>query len=125
MKARPLLSILPVFLLASNALAQWTNVGTGIDYRAFTITMGDGQPNNLFVTRMAVANTNCIINSMIASNRVAGARQRPSAMAARCDDALDYWGQAWGQRNDVIVAINGSFENSSTATIAGGDIYDG
>jgi hypothetical protein len=124
-KSPRLLSLPAVFLLASTASAQWTSVGTGIDYRAFTITMADGKPNNLYVTRMAVANTNCIINSMIASNRVAGARERPSAMAARCDDALNCWGQAWGPRNDVIVAINGSFENSSTATIAGGDIYDG
>ncbi len=122
-----LLSVLSVFLLASTALAQWTNVGTGIDYQKVTITMADGKPNNLFMTRMAVANTNCIINSMIAANRVAGARERPSAMAARCDDALNYWGQAWGQRNDVIVAVNGSFEdaNAPAGVIAGGDIYDG
>ncbi len=116
-----------VCLLTSTALAQWTNVGTGIDYQALTITMGDGTKNNLFMTRMAVANPNCIINSMIASNRVAGARERPSAMAARCEDAINYWGQAWGQRNDVIVAVNGSFEdaNAPAGVIAGGDIYDG
>src|SRR5512137_2168052 len=122
-----LLSVPAVFLVASTASAQWTSVGTGIDYQKFTITMADGKRNNLYVTRMAVANPNCIINSMIASNRVAGARQRPSAMAARYEDALNYWGQAWGQRNDVIVAINGSFEDATApaGVIAGGDIYDG
>ena len=69
--------------LSVSAHAQWTSVGTGIDYEQLTITMGDGQPNKLYVSRMAAANTNCIINSMIASNRVAGARERPSAMATR------------------------------------------
>src|SRR5512143_2689933 len=51
-------------LLPLHALAQWTSVGNGIDYRALTITMADGRTNNnLFIARMAVANTNCIINS--------------------------------------------------------------
>ena len=126
-RARLLLAALvpSVLLFASPVLAQWANIGTGIDYRSLTITMGDGKPNNLFLTRMAVANTNCIINSMIASNRVAGARERPSAMAARYQDAINNWGQAWGQRNNVIVAVNGSFEVTASATIAGGDICDG
>ncbi len=123
--------LLPLALLilssAWPALAEWTNVGIGIDYQKVTITMADGKKNNLFLTRMAVSNTNCIINSMIASNRVAGARERPSGMAARMEDALNYWGGEWGQRNDVVVAINGSFETTAPggAVVSGGDIYDG
>lgn len=31
-------------------------------------------------------------------------------MSARLDDAINYAGQTWGQRNDVIVTINGDFE---------------
>ena len=116
-----------VLLIGAVASAQWVSVGVGIDYQSLTITMGDGKPNNLYISRMAVANTNCIINSMIASNRVAGAREKPSAMAVRSEDAINCWGQSWGQRNDVIVAINGSFEVGGAAAglIAGGDIYDG
>ncbi len=114
-----------LMLVTSPLLAQWTNVGVGIDYQKVTITMNDGKNNNLFLSRMTASNTNCIINSMIASQRVAGAREKPSAMATRMEDAINYWGESWGQRNDVIVAINGSFENTSTATIAGGDYYDG
>ena len=116
-----------VLLSASAVFGQWVNVGTGIDYQALTITMADGSPNNLYVARMAVANTNCIINSMIAANRVAGARERPSAMAARMDGALNTWGQAWGQRNKVVIAINGSFEvpGATAGVIGGGDVYDG
>ena len=125
--ARALLAALvhSVLLLAWPVFAQWTSVGTGIDYQKFTITMIDHSNNNVFVARMVVSNTNCIINSMIASNHVSGTLERPSAMAARCNDALNYWGQAWGQRNDVIIAVNGGFQNGTTNSIAGGDIYDG
>jgi hypothetical protein len=104
-----------------HAPAQWTNVGTGIDYRKFTLA----GPNDVFVTRMAVANANCVIGSMIASNRVAGAREVVSSQALRYEDALNCWGGTWGQRNDVVVAVNGSFFNLTTGVITGGHIYDG
>lgn len=121
---------LPLWLIAAGCLetpgtAQWTNIGAGIDYRQLTITMADGQPNRLFIARMDVRNTNAIIGSMIASNRVAGARERTSAQAARQEDALNWWGGGWGQRNDVVVAINGSFFNTTSGVITGGHIYDG
>ena len=114
-----------VLLFAWPVFGQWTSVGTGIDYQKFSITMTDNVPNNVYVTRMAVSNTNCIINSMIASNHVSGTLEQPGAMAARCNDAINYWGQAWGQRNNVIVAVNGGFQWATANIIAGGDIYDG
>ncbi len=107
-------------LIAWEAAAQWSAVGTGIDYQKFTTT----HPNNVFVTRMAVANTDAIIGSMIASNRISGAREIVSSQAARYEDAINYWGESWGQRNDVVVGINGSFFNTS-GVITGGHIYDG
>ena len=72
--ARVLLAALvhSLLLFAWPVFAQWTSVGTGIDYQKFSITMTDNVPNNVYVTRMAVSNTNCIINSMIASNHVSG-----------------------------------------------------
>jgi len=94
-------------------------VGVGIDYQKFTTA----DPNNVFVTRMAVSNTNCIIGSMIAQNRVAGATERVSSQASRYEDSINYWGESWGKRNDVVVAINGSF--FSGGVITGGHIYDG
>ena len=112
-------------LCHSAVLAQWTSVGVGIDYQKFTITMPDGKPNNVFVTRMAASNTNCIIGSMIASNHVSGASEVVSSQASRYDDALNYWGQSWGMRNDVVVAVNGSFFNGTSGVITGGHIYDG
>jgi len=108
-------------LLISSAPAQWTSVGVGIDYQKFTAT----GPNNVFVTRMAVANTNCTIGSMIALNHVSGAREVVSAQAPRYEDAINYWGESWGKRNDVVVAINGSFFNGTSGIITGGHIYDG
>ena len=73
-----MLLVLPLFLLNSPVLAQWTSIGDGIDYQKFTAT----GPNNVFVTRMAVSNTNCIIGSMIALNHVAGARETVSSQAS-------------------------------------------
>ena len=108
----------------SSVHAQWTNVGVGIDYQRFAITMSDSLPNNVFVTRMAAGNTNCIIGSMIAQNHVSGGNEVVSSQASRYEDALNSWGQAWGQRNDVVVAVNGSFYNGA-GVITGGHIYDG
>jgi hypothetical protein len=113
--------ILLVLGLVVPSRAQWTNVGDGIEYRKFTLL----DPNNVFVTRLARSNTNAIIGSMIASNRVAGARETVSAMAARYEDALNGWGGDAGQRNNVVVAINGSFFTLATGVITGGHIQDG
>jgi hypothetical protein len=115
-----------VFLFGPHASAQWTNVGTGIDYQQFTITMSDGKANRLFIARMAANNTNCIINGMIAKNQVSGAVETVPTQASRYEDAINYWGKSWGQRNDVIVAINGSFYDiGGTDIITGGQAYDG
>ena len=115
----PLAALVSSFFFICTAGAQWVNVGVGIDYQKFTTA----DPNNVFVTRMAVSNTNCIIGSMIAQNRVAGATERVSSQASRYEDAINYWGESWGKRNDVVVAINGSFY--SGGVITGGHIYDG
>lgn len=110
-----------LLLAATCAQAQWVNVGNGIDYQKFTLA----DPNDVFVARMTRSNTNCIIGSMIASNRVAGARETVSAQANRCEDTLNCWGGDWGQRNDVVVAVNGSFFSFPAGVITGGHIYDG
>jgi len=111
---------------ASSSRGQWTSVGDGIDYKKLTITMADGKANNLFVARMAASNTNCIINGMIAQNHVSGAVETVPSQAARYEEAINFWGKSWGQRNDVIVAVNGSFfDIGGTDIITGGQAYDG
>ncbi len=90
-----------------SSFGQWTSVAPGIDYRAYAITMPDGNPNKLFVTRMDRSNENCIIDSTIATGQLRTGRETVPGMATRYDDTINYWGESWGQRSDVVVAING------------------
>ncbi len=103
------------------AFGQWTSVGDGIDYQAFTAA----GPNRLFVARMTRSNTNATIDTSIALDRMAGATEIVRSQAARQDDAITWWGGSWGARNDVVVAINGGFYTPSTGVIEGGQIQSG
>jgi uncharacterized protein YraI len=99
----------------------WTAVGNGIEYQEYTIS----GPNNLFVARMDRANSNAIIESSIGQGRLSGGTERMTSQADRYDDAINYWGQTWGQRNDVVVAINGSYYNTTTGVPLSGVIHSG
>lgn len=101
-----MLALLLCFL-AQSSFAAWTQVGNGIEYQKFTLT---NPPNNVFVARMLQSNTNATIETCMAQGKVYGVRETPSSMSARLDNAINYAGQTWGQRNDVIVTINGDFE---------------
>jgi hypothetical protein len=92
-------------LIAAPAVGQWQNVAPGIDYAEFVVS----GPNNVFVARMERSNLDCTIDSCVAQGRLTGGRETVSSMAARHEDAIGYWGQFWGQRYDVVVAINGDF----------------
>lgn len=89
------------------AFGQWTPVAPGIDYREYAITMSDGKPNKLFVSRMDRSNQSCIIDSTIAAGQLRTGRETVPNMATRYDDTINFWGESWGQRSDVVVAING------------------
>lgn len=84
----------------------WEQVGEGVEYREFVFT---DPPNHVFVARMARSNPNVTIESSIAQGRLNGGLEPVSAQASRYDDALNTWGGTWGQRNHVLVAINGFF----------------
>ncbi len=101
--------------------AQWTQVRPGIDYREFTL----GDPNDVFVTRLDQSNTNCIIDSCIAQGKLISGREPVSGMAQRYNDTIGYWGQYWGQRYDVVAAINGAGFSYSTDLPHGGQIISG
>ncbi len=91
----------------------WVKVGDGIEYQSFT---ADG-PNNLFVCRMARNNTNDILESMIGTGFIGdGTNETVKSQAARYDEAINWWGQEWGKRNDVVVAVNGDFFSSGVPT---------
>jgi len=107
------------------ALPQWVSVGDGIDYREYRLSNPD---NDAYVARLDRANPNAIIESSIANDRIIGSREVVSAQAARQDDSISSWGSggtaAWGQRNEVVVAINGSYYNSA-GVITGGHLFSG
>jgi hypothetical protein len=97
-------------LLAICQLAhgQWQPVAPGIDYAEFTVA----GPNNVFAARMDRSDPNCTIDSMLGQSRLTGGTETTSSMASKNEDAIGYWGQYWGDRYDVIVAINGDFYSS-------------
>ncbi|UCD27411.1 MAG: phosphodiester glycosidase family protein [Planctomycetota bacterium] len=117
-----LFSYLLVLLLCisiKTAYAEWSSVGTGIDYQQFTLPY----PNNVFVARHTRSNTNAFIESSIAQGRTSGGTETVSNQASRYDEAINYWNQTWGNRNDVIVAINGSYYNTTTGVPESGVIH--
>lgn len=108
--------------LVTAAQAQWTNVGTGIDYQKFT----ESGPNNVFVARMDRANQSAIIDTCLGLEQIPVGRETVSSMAARTEDTLANWGGEWGKyRNDVVVAVNGSFFNLSDGSIIDGQARTG
>jgi hypothetical protein len=76
-----------------------------IDYQAF-LAAG---PNEVFVTRMHRDNPNVIIDSSLGQGRLSGGTETVTNMAKRYDQAINYWGETWGGRNEVVVGINGFF----------------
>lgn len=116
-----LIGLWVAIVLPAEAFAQWTSVGDGIDYQHFS----SAGPNNVFVARMARANTNAFIESSIGQGKTVGGTEIMTSQAARYDDAIGYWGQVWGNRNDVVVAINGSFYNTTTGVPESGLVHSG
>lgn len=103
------------------ALAQWSPVSTGIDYREFTVS----GPNRVFVARMQRSEPSVTIDSLIAQGRLSGGRETVSGMVARYDQSTGYWGREWGQRYEAKVAINGNFFDLTTGVPEGGQILSG
>jgi len=116
-----LFSLLLCGVFISPARGQWQGVGTGIAYREFNVA----GPNKVFVTRMDRSSSDVHIESSIARGRLSGGRETVSSMAARYDDAIGYWNQTWGTRNDVVVAVNGDFFNLTTGVPTSGQIHSG
>ena len=104
---------------------QWQAVVPGIDYREYAITMPDGSPNKLFVARMDRSNASCILDSCIGQGQLRSGRETVSGMAQRYEDTINYWGQTWGARSDVVVAINGDGFNLTTGIPTSGQIISG
>ena len=106
----------------------WQAIAPGIDYQAYTFNSPDPifpGPVRAFVARMQRSNTSVTLDSAIANDSISGSRQKMTDMAAIYDEAINYWGQSWGKRNHVVVAINGGFFDLGTGVIQGGQVQGG
>jgi Phosphodiester glycosidase len=99
----------------------WEPLADGIGYREFLLP----GPNRAYVSRMDRSNPNLIIDSGIALGQIGAGKETVSQMAPRYDQAINTWGGTWGSRNRVIVAINGSFYNTSTGVPHSGIVHSG
>ncbi|MCJ7701522.1 MAG: hypothetical protein MUO62_08080 [Anaerolineales bacterium] len=92
---------------------EWSVIGEGIEYRKFHFT--DPRPMDVFVTRMDRSNLEVTIDTGIAQGRLSGGIETVLGMANRHDQTINYWGKTWGNRNQVVAAINGYFFNNQAS----------
>jgi hypothetical protein len=85
--------------------SDWSPASGGIDYREYSLP----GPNRAFVARMDRSDPNVILDAGLAQGNLAEGTEVVSAIADRYQQAVNAWGDGWGQRNHVVVAINGSF----------------
>ena len=103
----PLEPVMASWLAEPEAPEEWTSVAPGIEYQKFH--RSSPRQINIFVTRMDRGNQSATIESSIAQGRLSGGTETVSGMSSRYDQAINYWGGTWGNRNRIVVAINGYF----------------
>jgi hypothetical protein len=108
-------------VLGASGEDDWQQIEPGIDYLEFLL---DG-PNRVFVARMDRSQENVVLDTSIAQGRLAYGGEKVSGMAARYDEAVNFWEFPSGSRNHVAVAINGSFVNSGTSIPYSGVVQSG
>lgn len=119
MRYRVAFLVLLAALSAGPALA-WTTVGTGIEYEEFVLS----DPNHVYVARMDRSNLQATLDTGLPAGKLSGAREVVADQAARLDDAINYWDRRWGQRNDVVIAVNGDWFYW-TGLVYGGQAHSG
>jgi hypothetical protein len=108
---------------ASAAPDGWVSLASGIDFQLFHLSQP--RPINLFVARLSRSEPSATIDTAIAQGKLVNGRETISGMASRVDQSISYWGEGWGGRNRVVVAINGYFFNLSTGEPFSGQIISG
>ncbi|MGE5221665.1 MAG: phosphodiester glycosidase family protein [Omnitrophica WOR_2 bacterium] len=106
---------------ANSITDTWKTVAPGIDYQEFYLP----GPNHAYVARMDRANQSVTLDSSIAQGRLAWGRETVSDMAKRYDESINYWGEQWGNRSHVVIAINGSYYSETTLMPLGGMVNSG
>ena len=104
----------------------WDQVAPGIEFTKYELP----DPNNVFVVRMDRANPSVTLESSIATGALSQGRESVSGMFARYDQALNFWGGSsnppnWSMRNQVVVAINGSYYDWASGVPQGGQVQSG
>jgi hypothetical protein len=104
----------------------WEQIASGIEYQKYQLP----DPNNVFVVRMDRNISSVTLDSSIAQGKLSDGRETVSGMAARYDQMLNFWGGSanppdWGMRNQVVVAINGSYFDWGSGLPQGGQVQSG
>lgn len=104
----------------------WELIAPGIEYQKFQLP----DPNNVFVVRMDRTDLGVTLESSVATGKLSEGRETVSGMFTRYDQALNYWGgsgspPSWAMRNEVIVAINGSYFDWNSGLPQGGQVQSG
>ena len=105
----------------------WQAVVPGIDYVQLTLL---NPLNNVYVARMDRSVLSVTLDTGVGSGALVSGLESVKLMSARYDQAINYWGQApvtptWGSRNNVAVAINGSYYSYTTTLPQSGMIQSG
>ena len=136
MRYRPLINIIVVVFLVTSPIvsvqaelespSDWEQLRPGITYRKFHIT--DPRDMDIFVAAMDRSNYSVTIDSGIAQGRLSGGLETVRSQAARYNQTINYWDAAWGNRSEVVVAINGYYFNQSVEPVGvplSGQIHSG
>ena len=92
----------------------WNPVASGVDFQVYRVN--NPRPVKVYVARMDRSNLATTIESSIAQGKLAEGREKITGMFSRYNQAINYWGESWGGRNRVVVAINGYFFDGSSGT---------
>jgi hypothetical protein len=126
LRSASLIVIASIYLLLSyhqvlGQNSQWEPLTPGIDYRDFYLS----DPNHIYVARMDRLNQDVILETSIAEGKLSGKLEPVSGMAKRYDQAINFWGEELGGRNQVVVAINGYFYDTETGIPWRGQVHSG
>ena len=101
----------------------WSVLAPGIDFQLFHLT--HPRPVNLFVARLDRGELSATVDSAIAQGQLTSGRETISAMAARYNQTINYWGENWGNRSRVVVTVNGYYFNLGSGRPLSGQVQSG
>jgi hypothetical protein len=99
----------------------WQHLAPGISYREFYLPA----PNHVYVSRMDRTEPSVTVDSSISQGKLSGELETVRGMAQRYDQAINYWDEEWGKRNQVVVAINGYFFDTKSGIPWSGQLQSG